>query len=337
MTKTPLDIKRIVEPTIEPCRSGFSRLFDSVNILTGERSEINCKSWRCPRHRVKWGRKWGSIINWQLEKTPCNLLVNLTTAEMVDHTVIEAAMRYFMRRWRCRFGRTEYVKCCEYNCRKTQPHFHLLLICPRLLVADMPADWPPDKSWPEPVWELICEMWGKALEFASPGSKYTEVTWCQPPKVDKGKASAFYAIGYITGKNKDEEPDSTWHGRKLTYSKGFFQQTTAEIWRQLLEKWFGPPEPARFFWVPKADLDFSKLLQDEYSFIIPAMALPGPLEKKGDEKLFELLRHIPIMAQRFREAIFYRRNQAFPVEPTRFSQTVVYEVTLEGQEFFDTQ
>lgn len=253
LAQAALDQLRIVEQREKPeCKSEFCRYFTSVELKSGQKFEANCRSWRCERCRHTWGRKWSALISEQLESTPANLLVNLTTAEMIDHQVLENALRRFIKAWRRAFGPTEYIKVVEYNKRHTQPHFHLIFCCKEYKPEAYPHWWSAmseDKqrkfSWPEDTWEFISGMWGEALAFYAPTLKPTVITWCQP--VHSGPAATKYAVGYVTGKSqkdggKNEEPDSTWKGRKLTYSKKFFATPTAKIWAKLLERWF-PDRP----------------------------------------------------------------------------------------------
>lgn len=285
-----LDTIRIVEQT--PCISAFSRNFEAVAIETGEKHEINCRSWRCERHRDQWGRKWGALISENLKGRKPTLLVNLTTAEMIDFNQLEAALRFFIKRFRIHYGPTEYVKVVEYNKRKTQPHFHLILCCEELEIPPMPPGWKKKKAWPPKVWKHIKFFWEEALSFAAPALAATTITWNQPPKGDGG-AAANYAVGYVTGrsqkrKDKDEEPDSTWRGRKLTYSRQFFTLTTAQIWERLLDRWFPDRDrtPYTYFWQ----------LKDP----------PGPVRD------WHALAHLPVVVEREQWAEFYRRNGKLP-------------------------
>jgi hypothetical protein len=246
--RASLDTIRIAEQS-PICRSGFCRNFQSFDVESGELLELNCKSWRCERCRVKWGKRWGCIIGEQLKATPCNLLLNLTTSSMISNLQACEALRFFMRSFRSRYGKTEYVKVVEYNKNHTQPHFHLLLINPTLALGDMPLNYPKKLSFPTNLFEELKILWEKALRKAAPKLPPTTVVWCQPPR--DGAAAANYAIGYITGKaDKNEEPDSTWLGRKLSYSRDFFSIPTYVIWEKLLYKWFGEREDKALILIP---------------------------------------------------------------------------------------
>lgn len=239
-----LDRFRILEQNLKSlrCRSEYCRYFESVELTSGQKFVPNCKSWRCEKCRLAWGRKWSALISEQLEYTPATLLVNLTTAQFIDHQVLEFALRRFMRKWRKEFGTTEYIKVVEYNKKKTQPHFHLIFCCAEYNPPPMPKDWDEKLSWPFDTFQWIKATWQGCLELYAPNLNPTKVAWCQP--VRTGPAAVRYAVGYVTGKSldKNEEPDSTWKGRKLTYSRGFFSTPTAKIWQRLLERWF-PDRP----------------------------------------------------------------------------------------------
>jgi hypothetical protein len=244
-----LDKLRIVEQLKERevCRSEYCRYFSSVELKSGQKFVPNCRSWRCPKCRPTWGRMWSGVISEQLELTPATLLVNLTTAEMIDNTTASNALRRFIKGWRRSFGPTEYVKVVEYNKNHTQPHFHLILCCSEYKPEKMPFNFPKKLSWPEDTFDFISGMWREALEFYAPDLKPTTVTWCQPPQ--SGPAATRYAVGYVTGKSldKNEEPDSTWKGRKLTNSAHFFFEPTKKIWLKLLERWFPDRDPNPIF------------------------------------------------------------------------------------------
>lgn len=314
-----LDNIRLVDSGVL-CRAKFARLFNSVSIKTGECQEINCKSWRCVKHRRKWGYKWHHILSERLKEVEINLLVNLTTAEFVDHEVIHKALRRFFWLWRQEFGPTEYLRVTEYNKLHTQPHFHLLLVCDQLVVPPMPADFRTDDdkkklSWPFDVFEWIKKTWGDCLEYFAPDKNRTTIVWCQPP--GNSTASARYAVNYVTGKNskdKNEEPDSTWHGRKLCYSKKFFDKPASKLWLEFLAATFGPPDPDdRYFWLPNDD------------------------ERIIGEAPFQFAT-MPIMRRRYFEAKYYHDNGFWPPDSGEVDPAGLEELffdTLEtGQETF---
>lgn len=310
-----LDYKRLVDTGVL-CRSKFARLFDSVSIKTGERQEINCKSWRCIKHREKWGRRWSMCLAERLKTMKIDLLVNLTTSEMVDNETIFKALRRFMQKFRVHFGPTEYLKVVEYNKKHTQPHFHLLVSCPGLQLATMPAKYRTKEgsklSWPYNIYAWIKTAWAECVLYFAPATKRITQVWCQPP--GSSEASAKYAIGYVTGKsNKNEEPDQTWTGRKLTYSKKFFDRPASEYWREILTQLFGERDPEdKFFW------------------------LPNDLERLPGESPFEF-KDCEIMKERFFEAQYYASWGCFPlkVEPDIFDP-VYYDVDTTLQECFNS-
>jgi hypothetical protein len=340
----------------------FSRLFEAVAIETKDRREINCKSWRCPRHRHLWGRKWGAILGEQLTETPCDLLLNLTTAESATtKDEIEVALRYFMRKFRKLFGPTEYIKVTEASQKDhSRVHFHLLLVNPalRTLIPPMPDNWPGKLSWPGPLFETLKALWEAALLFAAPARRPTTVIWCQPPK--NGAKAANYAIGYITGKNKNEEPDETWKGRKLTYSRGFFTRKTQQIWATLLERWFGPRQELTYFWQPKCDLSLESLFKirtkttrkrvtplqplslshipiDQLSQYMVSMQVTTQYTDADQRGIFAKM---PIMVERYKAARFYDQEGHLPgFGPCNFPKAPVfaepiYEIGPSGQMYF---
>lgn len=259
----PLDEIRIVaesQKSISVCRSNFSRTFETISLTTGKRFDINCRSHRCPKHVQKWANRWGSIISEQIGITPVSLLINLTTPQWVSHTEIKVALEEFIKKIRAVYGKTRYLKVVEENKKHTQPHFHFLFIFEELVIPPMPQWFINEQkrrkkklSWPEPMFEEIKYFWTEALCFSKPNIFFatkarTAVVWCQPPQ-GKGERAAQYALGYITGQNqkaKGEEVSDKWRGRKITFSKNFFDEKTSVIWANLLKKWFGDKDPEDF-------------------------------------------------------------------------------------------
>lgn len=314
-----LDTQRLVATGVL-CRSKFARLFNSVSIKTGTVCEINCKSWRCKKHRPMWGYKWHRIISERLKEYNITLLVNLTTAEFVDNIVIHRALKRFMERFREHFGPTEYIRVTEYNKNHTQPHFHMLVHCPNLKFPPMPEKFREEQwkklSYPDNVFHWIQSTWAECLEYFAPGLHRTTVVWCQPPASDV--ASAKYAVNYITGKNskdKDEEPDDTWGGRKLCYSKKFFDKPAMQIWKDYLIRKFGKPDPDdKFFWQP------------------------NELERISGESPLDF-QFMAVMKERFALAVYYKLHGKWPDQGEQFEveySDLFFDVLESGQETFNT-
>lgn len=272
----PLDEIRIVEQSstvsssVPKCRSNFSRTFETISLKTGKHFDINCRSHRCEKHRDKWASRWGAIISEQIQTTPVSLLINLTTPQWIRPAEINEALRFFIKRVRQRYGVTRYLKVVEENKKHTLPHFHFLFIFEEIEIPPMPQ-WFIEKqkkldkklSWPEPLFYEIRDMWTEAICFAKPNVYFatkskTGIVWCQPPG-GKGERAAQYALGYITGQNqrargKNEDVTDKWRGRKITFSKNFFDEKTSIIWANLLKKWFGDKDPEDFGLVFKPGL-----------------------------------------------------------------------------------
>lgn len=257
-------------------------------------------------------------IGEQLKITPVTLLVNLTTAEMVSNEDIVTALRFFIRRFRDYFGPTQYVKVVEYNKRHTQPHFHLLFCCEELKIGPLPKRFTTKEgrklSYPFSVFTVIEYFWEEALNYACPDKRPTTVVWCQPPQ--NSAAAANYAVGYITGKSqKNEEPDSSWRGRKLSYSQKFFHIPASLIWQEILEQLFPERDPEdKFFWRLK------------------------PIEEQHPELGDDAQKYASckIMHDRKLLSDYYRTFGHFPepiVDKYCYSE-VVFELTEDGQEYF---
>lgn len=317
----PLDPIRIVAPApSDPpplvCRSEFSRLFQAVSIKTGAVYEINCRSHRCPRHVAQWGNMWGSTIGRMLEAAPAKhvLLVNLTTAERIEHTAIKEAMELFVQRLRKKYGPLKYVRVAEMNRRHTQSHYHCIFVFDDLEIEDMPPRFIAENqkrknaklqelSWPPDVYEHIRDSWQDCLERKASVAKKTRVVWCQPPKSRIGAAK--YAVGYITGKSgkgKGEDLDGTFKGRKITYSRNFFTIRAQELWQEILAELFGPRDPDdRFFWQGRTDEPLPEW---------PALG-PGGWPLDNPAKFTGL----PVMRERYVLAKYYRQFGQWPPGP----------------------
>ena len=224
------------------CRSKYGKYLEAFDPKDGKSYELNCGSWRCPKCRIKWSKKWSNVIGQQCSRALPGqlLLVNLTTSEMVDNKAIELALQFFFRKMRNQYGTLEYIKMVEYNRRQTQPHFHLIVRFEELEIPPAPARLAKNESFPVNIYNAIQDFWSEALCYSSPETKLTDVVWCQPPAGD-GKAAAAYAVGYIAGRDGKEYelPNATWRGRRVTFSKKFFYTKVGVIWAMVLESWFG--------------------------------------------------------------------------------------------------
>lgn len=247
-------------PKVEiECRSDYGKYVKLYNPMSGEHFDVNCHSWRCPKHREQWSKKVGEVLaaNCAEFEPGEMLLVNLTTARPTDHDEIAYALQKFMEAMRLKYGRVEYSKIVEYNRKQTQPHFHMIFRFFDIEIPELPVEFYDEKrknrSFPFNIFISIRKLWQEAIEKAwhwkhgAGPVKPTKIVWCQPPRGRDPRAAAKYAVGYIAGGNghKDYElPNETWLGRRFTYSKNFFLRSTKIIWQELLEKWFGKePKP----------------------------------------------------------------------------------------------
>lgn len=257
------------------CCSSFSRTFNTINLETGQKYDINCRSYRCQKHKQQWASKWGAIISEQISKTPVSLLVNLTTPRWLKAAEFSRAMQIFIRFFRAEYGQTRYVKVMEENKKHNLPHAHLLFICDDVTIPAITPEFrkkcekkKKKLSWPYNMFAKIKEFWTDALKSAKPNLTIrtkdgTAIVWCQPPN-GKGERAAQYALGYITGQNqegKNEEVSHKWRGRKITFSKNFFESPTKVIWQELLVRWFGEREKADYGLVFNPDCDWQMRLK----------------------------------------------------------------------------
>lgn len=212
------------------CRSAWAQSHYLIDLSTGQTSEINCKSWRCPKHQHSWKHKWQTVLTRDLALKPVDRLVTLTCASKATCEQLVAARRSLCRDLRRLNGPFEYFSVLEFTTKSRLPHMHMLV---RGVYIEH--------------WELSC-LWEIASIRA--GFKRSYITYIEKPRSQTG--SAHYALKYaLSGAEKDQSIPDDWRGRKITYSKGFFQKRVEDHWREYIEEFFGPPDPDQN-WVKRA-------------------------------------------------------------------------------------
>lgn len=204
------------------CRSAWGRSHYLVDKNSGRWSEINCRSWRCPKHRNSWRQKWYTVVKRELENYPIDRLITLTCASKATPQELCLARQLLARDLRTYIGPFEYFSVLEFTSKTRLPHLHILA---RSVYID--------------AWELSA-LWERAT--ISAGIKRSYIVYIEKPRSQEG--SAFYALSYaLAGVEKGQDIPADWGGRKVSYSKGFFHKTVAEYWRDALAEYFGPPDP----------------------------------------------------------------------------------------------
>lgn len=215
-------------PELWDCRSTYARTHVLFNKVTGEVLEINCKSWRCNRHRRKWLYKWRIVVGRELAINPVNKLITLTLAETCYPEQLNLARQLFCREVRKNYEDFDYLSILEFTSQSRLPHLHLMARAAYLPQADISA------------------MWAKATDQAH--IKPSPVVWIAAPYSQD--AAAQYALSYaLDGHSKHQDIPDTWRGRKISYSRNFFQAASVrEHWLAWIRANFGETKEESDAW-----------------------------------------------------------------------------------------
>jgi hypothetical protein len=216
------------------CKSLWARGHYLLNVETGEKRDINCKSWRCPAHRGKWVHRWRTVVSRETAANPVDRLITLTLAAPCTPEQLSLAKQLLFRRLRSRYGQFEYLAVLEFTSKTRLPHLHILA-----------------RSLFIPQRELS-NLWKKSSTDA--GIKPSPVVYIEAPR--NQSAAAVYAVSYaLDGHSKGQDIPDDWRGRKITYSRNFFESKKAkEHWLSYIEEKFGPPDPPANWRVCRQDL-----------------------------------------------------------------------------------
>lgn len=216
----------------EECISRYARSHVLFNTRTREVVPMNCKSWRCPKHRNSWKHRWTVIVSRETSINPINKLVTLTCASQAAPGQLVMARQLFFRAIRKEFGSFEYFSVLEFTSRSRLPHLHLL---GRGLYI------PQDRlSW----------LWANSTEAAN--IERSSVVWIEAPKSQQG--ASVYALSYaVSGETKGQDIPKDWRGRKISYSRGFFIECSAkQHWSNYIRESFGDNPPSQWTTLSRA-------------------------------------------------------------------------------------
>jgi hypothetical protein len=203
----------------EVCISRYARTHVLFNTRTREVVPMNCKSWRCPKHRSSWKHRWTVIVSRETAINPVNKLCTLTCASQATPEQLVMARQLFFRAIRKEYGSFEYFSVLEFTSKTRLPHLHMLargLYIPQKLFSD---------------------KWASATFDA--GITRSPVVWIEAPHSQK--AASVYALSYaISGENKGQEIPVSWKGRKISYSRKFFAKNSARgHWQDYIRELYG--------------------------------------------------------------------------------------------------
>lgn len=203
----------------EICYQHYNRTHLLFNPVSRETIEINCKSWRCPKHQVSWLFRWQTVVTRELAYNPVNKWITLTCASKAEPAQLNLARQIFARDWRENYGDYAYLAVLEFTSETRLPHMHIL-------------------ARGKYVYQkVVSGMWKTAS--AKAGIRASPVVDIRSPRSQD--RTARYALKYaLNGAEKGQAIPMDWRGRKITYSKNFFQYCTAkEHWQSYLLEKFG--------------------------------------------------------------------------------------------------
>jgi hypothetical protein len=203
----------------EVCISRYARTHVLFNTRTREVVPMNCKSWRCPKHRSSWKHRWTVIVSRETAINPVNKLVTLTCASKATPAQLVLARQHLFRAIRKEYGSFEYFSVLEFTSKTRLPHLHILgrgLFIPHRELSD---------------------LWVKATLAASIGR--SPVVWIEAPKSQQ--SASVYALSYaVSGEWKGQDIPLDWKGRKISYSRKFFLECTArQHWLRYIYETYG--------------------------------------------------------------------------------------------------
>lgn len=210
----------------EECISRYARSHVLFNTRTREVVPMNCKSWRCPKHRNSWKHRWTVIVSRETSINPINKLVTLTCASQASPEQLTLARQNLFRAIRKEYGDFEYFSVLEFTSKSRLPHLHLL---GRGLYIRQ---------------SRLSDLWASATFSA--GFDRSPVVWIEAPHSQK--SASVYALSYaVNGESKGQEIPKSWRGRKISYSRGFFTVCTArEHWHRYIAELYGSSEGAEW-------------------------------------------------------------------------------------------
>jgi hypothetical protein len=230
----PSTIERLSEAVNElleesQCISQYATNHRLFSTSTGEFREVNCKSWKCPKHRKSWLWKQKTIVTRELLHNPINKIITLTLAEKCSPEQLNLARQLLCRDLRKDNNEFQYLSVLEFTSKTRLPHLHILAR----------SCYIPQKQ--------LSDLWRKATTaskiLASP------IVYIEAPR-DQAAAS-IYALSYaLDGYNKRQDIPKDWKGRKISYSKKFFSKSTKEIWKEALTEIYGPPSNEKWVITP---------------------------------------------------------------------------------------
>lgn len=191
----------------------------------GTISELNCKSWRCPRHRGNWKYRWYVTISREVANFPIDKLITLTLSERCTPKQLRRAREYLCEYIRFLYGRFSYLYVLEFTSSTRLPHLHMIARS-KYIQQSILSD----------LWDLSCR---------EAGIKSSPIVYIEAPH--NQFAGATYALKYaLSGDSKDQSIPNSWKGRKVGYSRDFFHKPRADYWKEYIESKYPGQEKEQF-------------------------------------------------------------------------------------------
>lgn len=202
----------------EVCIQHFNRVHLLYSRELNQIIDLNCKSWRCPKHQKSWLHRWQVSVSRETEVNPVDKLITLTCASKATPEQLTLARQLLFREWRETDPDVSYVSVLEFGTKAKFPHLHLLARAKYLHQSK------------------LSRLWAKSTKSA--GIKRSPVVYIEAPRSQI--KSVNYALKYaLSGAEKGQAIPLDWRGRKITYSKNFFiAATPAQHWKNYLEEKF---------------------------------------------------------------------------------------------------
>ena len=186
---------------------------------TGKPIRVPCGRPRCSREcRDKWAKKLASCLCRSFLELPPTHEVRITVYGMITDQELSQANGSFFRRLRYRLGtegsECEYLAVNEWS--EGHRHMHILVRTCFALTSPM-----------------IRALWAKTL----PSLPFTH----HCAGVRNPAAIARYVVKHVKDDSKKELAPRSFKGRVYSYSRGFFTETLADLWKEQVAEWY----PAR--------------------------------------------------------------------------------------------
>lgn len=221
------------------CIYAFTRKHVLLDVDNAKSYEMNCHSFRCPKHGKSWRNKWRVVLKFgrtDYSNVKCLTLTTAPPCATPEQLWLASKLFWnYLRRYSShqKIANPEFFQVLEFTTETQLPHFHVLV----------GMDYIPQA--------VISEIWASATVQAGMTKAY--VVWIE--KLKNPEKAVNYAISYaLDGKKKMQEIPLHYRSRKVRYSKQFFNAPTREIWSNFLATTYGNEKKSVVVAYPPFDL-----------------------------------------------------------------------------------